>query len=223
MENISQNMKLLSINTSFEKVLEQSIIESIDMYNKYTSCSSKKVDVIHNYLKTEIEKIIPEDCEVKTEQNVKYLNYTGKKKCDIVISKNDIPLIVIPVKFIMRNYKQNRNNYLENLIGEISGLKNSNPGIKIIPYTIYIRDTPYFKNGNIFSKFEKSLTNEELEFYDIIKDSSGNKTDKCDDYVNILIDAGYLDTDTKKETLVFRSLLKARNIFKIIQEFLKEP
>jgi len=200
-------------NMKFILTFKICVSRSIHMYNKYTSRSPKKVDIIHEYLEKEISKILPENFTIKREQSINSLNFAKKKKCDIVIYKNNKPVIIVPVKFIMRNYKQNRNNYIENLIGEIWCLKKRNKGLKIIPFTIFIKKTPYFKTGNEFLKYEPEITTEELnhDVYDIF-----------DDYVNILIDAGYLEEDKKKTTLIFNGIIKSKNIFIIIQEFLKE-
>ncbi|WP_049757049.1 hypothetical protein [Mycoplasma crocodyli] len=72
------------------------------------------------------------------------------KTVDITISKNDSVIAGIGVKFVMSNYKQNSNNYFENMLGETANLRSNN-----IPYfQIFILPEliPYFdKFGNIRS------------------------------------------------------------------------
>ena len=42
-----------------------------------------------------------------------------------MVLHDNIPIIVMPVKIIMTNYKQNKNNYFENQIGEVTSIKQS--------------------------------------------------------------------------------------------------
>ena len=54
----------------------------------------------------------------------------------------------------MTNYKQNKNNFWENLTGELIHLKWANKNINIIPINIYIDKTPYLDKNGIIKKIE---------------------------------------------------------------------
>ena len=149
--------------------------ETYELYCKYGSRSSKKVDHFHNFIKNEIEKQIEKqnkkdnEYSVKLEQDVKCCNSTNKKKCDIVVFKNNIPYIIFPVKLIMTNYKQNKNNSWENLTGELSHLKWANPDILIVPINIFMNKTPYLKKDTTISKFE-NITYDDISQYNILNE-----------------------------------------------------
>jgi len=145
---------------------------SYDAYLKYGARSNKKVNIIHNWIKNVLCAIFPlKDYKIECEVGVKSINYSGYKRCDIVVKKRDICMTVMyvfPVKFITSNYKQNRNNYLENLIGESYCMKKHNSSIKIIPFNIFLNETPYrLKNGKT-KRFEK-ITKKDFEVYEKFK------------------------------------------------------
>jgi hypothetical protein len=144
--------------------------------------SAKKVDIVHEYIKYQIETylryVTDKKIEVKLEQQVKTVNFSEKKRCDIVLFVNDEIHAVFPVKFIMSNYLQNRNNNWENLVGECGQLMWANPKLKIVPINIIFDKVPYLKSSCKISKFEKityessfKITNKLVEMnqaYDII-------------------------------------------------------
>ena len=81
-----------------------------DLYIKYGARSNKNINYFHNYIKSELEKIFNLDIyKIELEYKVPSLNSSGFKKCDIVIIKNEIPYIILPVKIIKSNYKQKIN------------------------------------------------------------------------------------------------------------------
>lgn len=132
------------------------------------------------------------------EKNIKCLNYSSNKKIDLIIYKNNIPFIIFPIKFICRNYIQNRNNYLENLIGETWSIKQINKNIKVIPINILIQNINYYDKNNNLKKVEKI----NIKSIDIYK-----KINLFDDTINIFIKINY---NTKKisKILYFDSLNK---------------
>lgn len=141
------------------------ILQSYKLYIEFGARSNKKIDYFHNYIKTELEKIYE---NVEMEKNIKSFNSSTRKKCDIVVYKNDMPYIVFPIKMIMSNYKQNKNNSWENLTGELMHLKWSNPNIHIIPINIFMNTTPYLQKNSVISKFEK-ITYDDIYQYDKLK------------------------------------------------------
>jgi hypothetical protein len=138
---------------------------SYQEYIKHSSRSNKKTNVLHNGIKEVLEKIFPKSYEVKTEINIKCANASGRKKCDIVVYDDKKKLkYIFPVKFVCCNYKQNKNNYIESLVGEVTLLKISNPDTQIIPINIFPSRLPFkHKNGNI-KKYE-TITEKDLKPY----------------------------------------------------------
>jgi hypothetical protein len=120
-------------NINEEKYILQIINEVYYLYLKYGARSSKKVDYFHKKIVFLLEKYF-KNCDgysIETEYNVKSYNSSGKKRCDIVILKNNKPYVIFPTKMVMTNYKQNKNNSWENLTGELSHIKWYNKNIYI--------------------------------------------------------------------------------------------
>lgn len=180
MENIKEvinNKKLISI-----------IYNTYNLYLINGSRSSKKVNYFHNKIKDELELLFINNnnnnniYKIKLEQNIASLNASGKKKCDIVVFKNNNPFIIFPVKIIMSNYKQNKNNSWENLTGELIHIKWLNQDVNLIPINIFMNKTPYLDNKKIIKKFE-NITYNDIKNYDILKEKN-----ICYDVINYIID-----------------------------------
>jgi len=128
-----------------------------DTFAKYLCSgarSNQKTLVLHTGLKNLIQEQLP-GYHVEIEKNVESINSSGRKSCDIVAYKDDIPSIIFPVKNIMTNYYQNKNNSWENLTGEIVHLKKANENIHIIPINIIFNSVPYCKKSKLIKNFEQ--------------------------------------------------------------------
>ncbi len=159
----STTMQQLQESKHFLGVLKNAFA----LYNAHGCRSSKKVDEMHNYVKDQVEIIIDKNnnkgrYKVQLEKNVPSVNSVGKKKCDIVVYKNENPYIVFPLKFIMSNYKQNRNNSWESLTGEIMHLNWANKykegqglnDFHIVPINIIFNQVPYLLTNKKIKSFE---------------------------------------------------------------------
>jgi hypothetical protein len=163
------------------------IYNTYKLYIKYGARSSKKVDYFHGVLKTELEKLFHSDIyNVVLEYDVPSCNSSGKKKCDVVVIRSGEPYIVFPVKIIMTNYKQNKNNSWENLTGELLHLKWKNPNLHIIPINIFMNNTPYLKSNKKICRFEK------IKFTDIQNYIMLLEKNICFDIINYIIDVTHV-------------------------------
>lgn len=178
-----------------EKRFIQIINETYDKYFKYGSRSSKKVDYFHSAIKCLLEQYFTSKngFNIKLEEYIISCNSSKKKKCDIVILKNKKPYIIFPVKIIMTNYKQNKNNSWENLTGEIMHLKWADPNILIIPINILMNITPYLKKNTEIKKFE-NITISDIENYNQLI-----KRNICYDIINYIVEVEHI----KKENECF--------------------
>jgi hypothetical protein len=139
-----------------EEYFMQILRNAYHLYFQHGARSGKDVAYFHEYIKTELQKLFDSSIyKVVLEHNVKSMNSSGNKRCDVVVLKNSIPYIIFPVKIIKTNYHQNKNNYWESLTGELSHLKWANENINIIPINILMSATPYLKDSGKISKFEK--------------------------------------------------------------------
>jgi hypothetical protein len=163
-------------NILLSKKFLYNLHNTYSLYFTYGSRSNKKVDYFHNYIKNEIENIIirkklNNKFIVKLEQNIESYNLSGKKKCDIVVFMNNKPYIIIPVKLVMTNYKQNKYNYFENLTGELLHIFWKNENIKIIPIYIYMNQIPYLNDKKKIVRLE-NITYEDIEKYNILQNKN---------------------------------------------------
>jgi hypothetical protein len=178
-----------------EKRFIQIINETYKIYFNYGSRSSKKVDYFHQSIKNMLEShfTIGNGFEVNLEYKVDSCNSSGNKKCDIVITKDDTPYIVFPVKIIMTNYKQNKNNSWENLTGELCHIRWRNPELYIIPINIFMNKTPYLKKNKEIKKFE-IITESDIKIYSELINHG-----LCYDMINYIVDVDHI----KKENGLF--------------------
>lgn len=148
------------------------INEVVQIYINSGARSSKKVDKLHGYIKSVIDRYLTinslKDYTVVLEHNVPSLNSSGKKCCDIVVLKKGSPFLVFPVKFIMTNYNQNKNNSWENLTGEMMHLKWANSGLIIIPVNIIFNLTPYLESNKTIKKMEHIEYNNSFKIYEVL-------------------------------------------------------
>lgn len=158
-------------------------------YFKHGPRSSKKVNYCHSKLKCMLEPYFPRrnGFDIKLEHNVKACNRSGKKKCDIVVLKNNKPYIIFPVKIIMTNYKQNANNYWENLTGEMTHIKWKNPDIHIIPINIFMSKTPYLSKEKKITKFEDIILSDIENYNESIEHNL------CYDVINYIVEVNHIN------------------------------
>ena len=135
------------------------INECFDLYMLNGSRSSKKTDRLNELIKSSIQVVInslenKDDYTVVFEYNIPSENYSKQKRCDVVVMHKDSPYAVLPLKFIMTSYMKNRNNYYENMTGEVMHLRWANPELKIVPVNIIIDKIPNLDNDKKIKNFE---------------------------------------------------------------------
>lgn len=88
----------------------------------------------------------------------------------------------------MTNYKQNKNNFWENLTGEVMHIKWFNKYVNVIPINIFMNKTPYLKKDKQIKKFE-IVEYEDIKNYNLLKEN-----DVCYDVINYIVN---VDHDSK--------------------------
>lgn len=154
------------------------------IYINNGSRSPSKVLFFHKEIKNVLSNIFKEEkgYNIEIEKQVLSTNSSFKKRCDIVISRKGKIEIIIPTKIIMSNFKQNRNNYFENLTGEICHLKWANENVFIIPINIFMNETVYLTKNKIIKKFER-VEYKDFQSYKILLQKG-----LCYNIVNIIMD-----------------------------------
>ena len=155
-----------------EKFIE-AINKSFKEYNLKGARSTAKLKPVHSFIAKYLYEKLDKNYKIYSQgfQDEREYTIDGKyypKKEDIVVLGPDHrPLIAISFKFVTSNYKQNSNNYFENLLGETANIRRKNVGFA---HLLVLRGhTPYYnKNaGNKRGKKikEEILTNENLAKY----------------------------------------------------------
>jgi len=135
-----ENDFLDALNTTFEA------------YNKFGARSNKKLIPIHSWISEVINEKLNNNFVVNSLGAGGEKKLDGKyypKNLDITVTKNDKILSTVSFKFVTSNYKQNGNNYFENLLGETANIRRVNVGFA---HLLVLRaHTPYYdKNkGNL--------------------------------------------------------------------------
>ena len=111
--------------------------ENFEAYNKFGARSNKKLIQIHSWLSKTITDRLDGKFEVSSLGTGGEKTLNGKyypKNLDITVLKNKKILSTISFKFVTSNYKQNGNNYFENLLGETANIRRANVGFRIYLY-----------------------------------------------------------------------------------------
>ena len=148
--------------------LYNAIRDSYFNYLRFGDRSEKKLKPLHGWIGNTISSFIP-----KERYDVYFLNGKEvqteceyyKKMIDVAIVKKDVKVIkikrvfytpeiemAISIKFITSNFKQNANNYFENLLGECANLRAR--GIKFGHFVIFRDRMPYFESNKKIKRWE---------------------------------------------------------------------
>lgn len=181
--NSSDNLSLVT-DMHFLNIIRQTLAIYLDKGAR----SSLKVDFLHGQIKSILENGVCKQLNwsVALEQKISSINASGNKKCDIVVfDKDRSPIAIFPVKFIMSNYHQNKNNSWENLTGECCHLKwhSDNMHVKIVPINIIFSQIPYLLADKTIGKFERIEYDKTFRIYDTLVSHQ-----ICHDVVNYIID-----------------------------------
>ncbi len=131
------------------------INESFLAYNKKGGArSNKKLIPIHKFLAEMVANRTGKGFIIKSlgVGDGKEAKLDGKyypKKLDITIFKNSNIIVTISFKFVTSNYKQNANNYFEQLMGETANIRRQNVGFA--HFLVFRGGTPYYskEKGNL--------------------------------------------------------------------------
>ena len=154
-----------------DKQFLEVIRESFKAYlNVGTSRSTSKLKSLHGQIANDLKKQLGLDYSIKSQGigDDKEGSISGRyypKNVDITIYHKGKPVAGYAVKFVMRNYSQNSNNYFENMLGETANIRaNSIPYFQVF---IIFDKVPYYKKGGQFKKYDY-ITQHNLDKYIIL-------------------------------------------------------
>jgi hypothetical protein len=167
-ETIEDELMNLSVDNEMkapgdEYAFLNMLSDCVGEYHRHGPRSSKKVDMLHRYLKEWFQRSCEKKCGVlhgytfELEKGLPSCNASHEKRCDIVVLRQGKPFAVFPVKFTMSNYYQNKNNNWEVLTGECTHLKHhpSNHDLRIVPINIIFNQVPYLDEKKMIKKWEE--------------------------------------------------------------------
>lgn len=151
------------------------ISASFFAYNKKGGArSNKKLIPIHKFLSEAILSKIGKNFIIKSLGigDGKEAKFDGKyypKNFDVAVFKDGKIIATVSFKFITSNYKQNANNYFEQLMGETANIRRR--GIAFAHFVVFRGGTPYFsKNkGNLRGKEIRTEVIKERDLQKYIK------------------------------------------------------
>lgn len=141
-------------NEEFLEVVKESFTTYLSVG---TSRSTAKLKTLHGHIANDLENILGKEFTIKSQGygNDKEGSIDGRyypKNVDITILKDGKPVAGYAVKFVMRNYSQNSNNYFENMLGETANIRaNSIPYFQVF---IIFEKVPYYSNGGEFKRYD---------------------------------------------------------------------
>lgn len=157
-------------NDDFLKIIK----ESFETYlNVGTSRSTAKLKTLHGGIANDLSSIFGHEYTVKSQGygNDSEGSIAGRyydKNVDIIISKNGKPVAGYSLKFVMRNYSQNSNNYFENMLGETANIRaNSIPYFQIF---IIFEKVPYYENGGKLKRYDTITEHNLSKYLELSKD-----------------------------------------------------
>ena len=134
-----------------ETRLLEAISLSFQRYKEHGARSNEKLKPLHLHVANLLK-------EIWSEPNFE-AHYLGKdsremtvegkyypKDIDICITDAEKPIFCLGIKFVTSNYKQNANNYFENMMGETANIQ----ALKDLPYAQLIilrQKTPYYEKN----------------------------------------------------------------------------
>ena len=154
-------------NEQFLEVIKQSFAAYL---SAGTSRSTAKLKDLHGYIAQDIQEVFGKNYTVQSQGfgNGKEGCIEGRyypKNVDIAVWKGETPVAGYAVKFVMRNYSQNSNNYFENMLGETANIRSN--GVPYFQIFIIFDEVPYYSRGGEFQKYDV-LTKHNLEKYYIL-------------------------------------------------------
>ncbi len=158
-------------NEQFLEVIKDSFKTYLEVG---TSRSTAKLKTLHGHIAIDIQELFGNSYVVQSQGtgNDKEGTIIGRyypKNVDIAVYKDGNPVAGYAVKFVMRNYAQNSNNYFEGMLGETANIR-----AKSIPYFqifIIFEKVPYYKKGGSFQKYDIINENNLGKYFALSKDN----------------------------------------------------
>ena len=140
-----------------QEELLSAIAESFKKYKEFGARSNEKIKPLHRAVSEILSAIWGKDFQIhylgedSKERKVEGQYYL--KEIDLTVTHNDNPVFCLGIKFVISNYKQNANNYFENMMGETANIQ-ANANIPYAQIIILRHQTPYLDKSGRIKKIE---------------------------------------------------------------------
>ena len=151
--------KLLPLHGFIAKSIKEHLKENLKIDFDVFYLNGKEVEIDGEFSSKRV------DIFISMKGNYKIVRETERKVK--VYVKNPNLSFIFSVKFITSNYKQNSNNYFENLIGECVNLKLK--GFKFGHLLFFKYPLPYFDKEGKITKFEEIEEKDILKYYKLFQ------------------------------------------------------
>ena len=197
------------------------ITESFKTYlSKGSSRSTAKLKSLHGHIAKDLSELFGKEYVIKSQGygNDKEETINGRyypKNVDITVSKNGKPVAGYAIKFVMRNYSQNSNNYFENMLGETANIRsNSIPYFQIF---IIFEKVPYYKNKGEFSKYDIISKHNMEKYFALSKDDPNSFYHTPDKTLIVLLklkekSPNYKFKDSKEYADYYKSIINDKDL-----------
>ncbi|KAA6321038.1 hypothetical protein EZS27_029263 [termite gut metagenome] len=146
-----------------EEQLIKAIEQSFKMYKLYGARSTAKLKPIHKFVADTLTEIYGKSFEVHfMGDETKEMTVDGKyypKNIDITVTKNGEVVFCLGIKFVTSNYKQNANNYFENMMGETANIQ-ALGNLSYAQLIILRHETPYYKKNETETPSKIEIVND---------------------------------------------------------------
>ena len=167
----------MSLNENFLN----NLTASFQLYLRNGARSNEKLKVIHSFISDSIKNTLNNSelsfyslrSDSRISQELKVEGRYMDKAVDIAICQNGHVLAAIGFKFVMSNYKQNSNNYFENMLGETANIRCNN--ISYFQMLVIQNSMPYFNKHGRITKWEE-ITEDNIHKYIMLSE------DDCSQY-----------------------------------------
>ena len=175
-------------NTEFLQIIKDSFATYLSVG---TSRSTAKLKTLHGHIAKDLAEKLGKDFSILSQGygNDKEGCVNGRyypKNVDITVNYKGVSVAGFAIKFVMRNYSQNSNNYFENMLGETANLRSN-----AIPYFqifIIFDKVPYYKKGGEFSRYDVISEHNLLKYLKLSNDDPGVYYHTPDKTLLVLLD-----------------------------------
>ncbi len=185
-----------------------------------TSRSTAKLKYLHGAIAHDLQEIFGREYTIQSqgygndcEGNIQGRYYP--KNVDITVSKDGKIVAGYAIKFVMRNYSQNSNNYFENMLGETANIRAG-----AVPYFqifIIFDKVPYYKTGGVFQKYDIISQHNMEKYFALSKDDPNYFYHTPDKTLIILLrlkekQPNYRFTNSKEYAEYYTSVIDDENL-----------